>query len=126
MVVRQPVTDKTGLVGGYNLQLSFAPEMGAAAGITAPIDSNAPSLFTALREQLGLKLDAETGPVEVLVIDSRSDRLPIRTACERRRIRFDIRYFQTFDDLQILGVSIAESLGKVDFTRASLGFVLRF
>ncbi len=41
-------------------------------------------------------------------------------------IRFDVRYFQTFDDLEILGVPIAESPGKVDFTRASLGFVLRF
>ena len=44
----------------------------------------------------------------------------------RTGIRFDVRYFQTFDDLEILGVSIAESPGKVDFTRASLGFVLRF
>ena len=44
----------------------------------------------------------------------------------RTGIRFDVRYFKTFDDLEILGVSIAESPGKVDFTRASLGFVLRF
>ena len=44
----------------------------------------------------------------------------------RTGIRFDVRYFQTFDDLEILGVTIAESPGKVDFTRASLGFVLRF
>jgi hypothetical protein len=44
----------------------------------------------------------------------------------RTGIRFDIRYFQTFDDLEIIGVSIAESPGKVDFTRTSLGFVLRF
>ena len=44
----------------------------------------------------------------------------------RTGIRFDVRYFQTFDDLEILGVSITESPGKVDFTRASLGFVLRF
>ena len=44
----------------------------------------------------------------------------------RAGIRFDIRYFKTFDDLEILGVPIAESPGKVDFTRASLGFVLRF
>ena len=41
-------------------------------------------------------------------------------------IRFDVRYFKTFDDLEILGVPIAKSPGKVDFTRASLGFVLRF
>ena len=41
-------------------------------------------------------------------------------------IRFDVRYFRTFDDLEILGVPIAESPGKIDFTRGSLGFVLRF
>ena len=41
-------------------------------------------------------------------------------------IRFDARYFRTFDDLEILGVPIAQSPGKVDFTRGSLGFVLRF
>ena len=44
----------------------------------------------------------------------------------RAGLRFDIRYFQTFDDLEILGVAIAQSPGKVDFTRTSLGFVLRF
>ncbi len=44
----------------------------------------------------------------------------------RTGIRFDIRYFQTFDDLEILGLPIAQSPGKVDFTRTSLGFVLRF
>ena len=38
-------------------------------------------------------------------------------------IRFDIRYFRTFNDLEILGVSLAESPGKIDFTRSSLGFV---
>jgi hypothetical protein len=41
-------------------------------------------------------------------------------------IRFDVRYFRTFDDLEILGLPIAQSPGKVDFTRGSLGFVLRF
>ena len=41
-------------------------------------------------------------------------------------IRFDVRYFRTFDDLEILGVPIAQSPGKVDFTRGSLGFVFRF
>ena len=41
-------------------------------------------------------------------------------------IRFDIRYFRTFNDLEILGVPIAESPGKIDFTRSSLALVLRF
>jgi Outer membrane protein beta-barrel domain len=44
----------------------------------------------------------------------------------RAGIRFDARYFRTFDDLEILGIPIAQSPGKVDFTRASLGFVFRF
>jgi hypothetical protein len=41
-------------------------------------------------------------------------------------IRFDVRYFRTFDDLEVLGLPIVESPGKVDFTRGSLGLVLRF
>lgn len=44
----------------------------------------------------------------------------------RAGIRFDVRYFKTFDDLEIVGIPIADSPGKVDFTRSSLGFVLRF
>jgi hypothetical protein len=44
----------------------------------------------------------------------------------RAGLRFDVRYFRTFDDLEILGIAIARSPGKVDFTRGSLGFVLRF
>jgi len=41
-------------------------------------------------------------------------------------IRGDVRYFRTFDDLEILGIPIGQSTGKVDFTRGSLGLVLRF
>ena len=41
-------------------------------------------------------------------------------------IRFDLRYFRTFDNLEILGVPVVQSPGKVDFTRTSLGFVVRF
>jgi hypothetical protein len=44
----------------------------------------------------------------------------------RAGIRGDVRYFRTFDDLEILGLPIAQSPGKVDFTRGSVGFVLRF
>jgi len=68
--------DKTGLTGTYDFDLSYAPEqLGAAGqppqlnGAPAPIDPNAPSLFTAIQEQLGLKLDSQRGPVEVTVID---------------------------------------------------------
>ena len=41
-------------------------------------------------------------------------------------VRGDVRYFRTFDDLEILGIDIAQSPGKVDFTRGSVGLVLRF
>jgi hypothetical protein len=44
----------------------------------------------------------------------------------RAGIRFDVRYFKTFNDLEILGIQIAESPGKIDFTRTSLGVVVRF
>lgn len=59
--VGRTVVDKTGLAGKYDFQLNFASDMGDISG---------PSLFTALQEQLGLKLDSEKGPVEVVVIDS--------------------------------------------------------
>jgi hypothetical protein len=41
-------------------------------------------------------------------------------------LRFDVRYFRTIDDLEIVGIPIAQSPGKVDFTRGSLGVVFRF
>ena len=70
------VVDRTGLTGNYDLDLKWTPTpdqlpVGAPPpGVELPaIDPNGPSLFTALQEQLGLKLDSERGPVEVLVID---------------------------------------------------------
>ncbi|HVW09409.1 MAG TPA: TIGR03435 family protein [Bryobacteraceae bacterium] len=59
----RPVIDQTGLTGMFDIHLEFAFE-GASAG-----DLSAPSLFTAVQEQLGLKLTPAQGPVEVLVID---------------------------------------------------------
>ena len=64
------ITDETGLPGAYDLELTFAPEGPLPPGAPpAAADSDAPSLFTALREQLGLRLDGRRGPVEVLVVD---------------------------------------------------------
>ena len=70
------VLDKTELTGNYDFELTYAPEaIGSVGGPPLinggplPVDPNAPNLFTALQEQLGLKLDSQRGPVDVVVID---------------------------------------------------------
>ena len=79
--VNRIVVDKTGLKGNYDFHITYTPEArGGLPGLppgAPPIGADAPagdpngaSLFTALQEQLGLKLDSQKGPVEVLVIDS--------------------------------------------------------
>ena len=60
--VGRPIVNKTGLEGGYDFALDYAPE-GADASDPRP------SLFTALEEQLGLKLVPSKGPVDVIVVD---------------------------------------------------------
>jgi uncharacterized protein (TIGR03435 family) len=57
------VLNRTGLSGSYDLTLTWTPDQDRAR------DDSGPSLFTALEEQLGLKLEAGKGPVDVLVID---------------------------------------------------------
>jgi uncharacterized protein (TIGR03435 family) len=59
------VVDKTGLTGNYNLTLTWAPDDGSPQ---AP-DSTLPSIFTAVQEQLGLKLQAGKADVEGFIID---------------------------------------------------------
>jgi uncharacterized protein (TIGR03435 family) len=69
------VVDKTGLEGRYDLTLKWTPDElsdsqgGASGARSSTSDASAPSLFTAIQEQLGLKLVPEKGPVAVLVID---------------------------------------------------------
>jgi uncharacterized protein (TIGR03435 family) len=70
------VVDRTGLTGGYDLDLKWTPTPDQLPpgppppGFEPPpIDPNGPSLSTALEEQLGLKLDSQRGPVDVLVIE---------------------------------------------------------
>jgi uncharacterized protein (TIGR03435 family) len=64
------VIDRTGLSGVFDINLHFTPDRIPDFGPGGPvIDPNGPSIFTALQEQLGLKLDAQRGPVDVLVID---------------------------------------------------------
>lgn len=67
------VIDKTGLMGRFEFTLTWTPEQMPTAAPppgVPPIDPNGPGFFTALQEQLGLKLQSATGPVEVVVIDS--------------------------------------------------------
>jgi len=68
--IDRPVIDRTGLQGNYGFTVKFAP-----AGATTP-DQDRPDLLTAIREQLGLKLEATRAPLDVLVIDSVDKPLP--------------------------------------------------
>jgi uncharacterized protein (TIGR03435 family) len=84
--VGRPVIDKTGLAGYYDYTLKWTPQPGSGMpspfglpsrglpggtpdALQSPADPNAPNLFTAVQEQLGLRLEAGRGPVEVIVID---------------------------------------------------------
>ena len=72
--VRRVVIDRTNLKGNFDIDLIWTPDQMPAGwpppGVNVPaIDPNGPSIFTALQEQLGLKLESQTGPVDVLVID---------------------------------------------------------
>jgi uncharacterized protein (TIGR03435 family) len=69
----RPVVDKTGLTGAWNVEFEFTPDQPPLPGeapppLPLPAD-NAPSFFTALEEQLGLKLRSARGQARVLVID---------------------------------------------------------
>jgi uncharacterized protein (TIGR03435 family) len=70
-VAGRTVIDATGITGFHDLDLEWQPEQPLAPTGAAPAPaSDAPSLFTALQEQLGLRLESRRGPVDVLVIDS--------------------------------------------------------
>ena len=59
------VLDKTGLAGDYDFKLKWTPDVSANQSGTSP----GPSLFTALQEELGLRLDSAKAPVDRIVID---------------------------------------------------------
>jgi uncharacterized protein (TIGR03435 family) len=65
------VRNKTALTGYYDFNLKFTPEQmpGGGRGADAPAADALPSVFTALQEQLGLKLDSVRAPMEVVVVD---------------------------------------------------------
>jgi uncharacterized protein (TIGR03435 family) len=67
----RPVIDKTGLTGNYDFTLSFLPELppGIDQGNLPPGILDRPTIFDALKQQLGLKLEPQRGPVEYYVID---------------------------------------------------------
>jgi uncharacterized protein (TIGR03435 family) len=70
-IVGRPVIDATGLTDTFDIQLTWASEPVAAGDSAIPAaQPDATSIFTALQEQLGLKLEPSRGPVDVIVIDS--------------------------------------------------------
>jgi bla regulator protein blaR1 len=68
-VLARPVMNKTGITGRFDISVKFSRE-GTQPSISEPTDPTGfPSIFTALQEQLGLKLEPAKGPVEMFVID---------------------------------------------------------
>jgi uncharacterized protein (TIGR03435 family) len=67
--VHRIVKDKTELKGRYDVSLQLTPDDIADAGKDVAGESAKPSLFTALQEQLGLKLEPTKGPVDTVVVD---------------------------------------------------------
>jgi uncharacterized protein (TIGR03435 family) len=59
----RPVVDRTGLTGSYDHKLEWASDGGVAG------DSNGPSIFSVVQEQLGLRLESTKAPIETVVID---------------------------------------------------------
>jgi uncharacterized protein (TIGR03435 family) len=74
----RPVIDKTGLTGLFDISVQWTPGAEQApgpfgpppGGAPPPLDPTGPSIFTALQEQLGLRLESTKGPIDVVVIDS--------------------------------------------------------
>src|ERR1035441_10317854 len=92
-ILGRTVIDNTGLKGVYTVDLTWA----------ADDQPSGPSLFTAVQEQLGLKLEARTGPIETLVVDS-ADKptvdgaevspavgaMPVAQYAATEKLRFDV------------------------------------
>jgi len=67
--LRRPVLDRTGLTERYDFDLMYLPDVGPPQMNGTPAPWDAPSLTTAVREQLGLRLDSTRAPIDVVVID---------------------------------------------------------
>ena len=70
-ILDRPVVNKTGLAGKFDFDLEWAPDETQFGGEVpvAPAEAASPPLFTAMQEQIGLRLTATKGPVAALVID---------------------------------------------------------
>jgi len=69
-VINRPVVNETGLAGNFDFTLEFRPDAPVTMnGGNATFDENAPTFLEALKDQLGMRLKAETGPVQTIVID---------------------------------------------------------
>jgi len=68
-VLDHPVIDKTGLLGTFDFDLSWNPDATQFGGRFTVEGSNLPELFAALREQIGLRLEAGKVPIDVIVVD---------------------------------------------------------
>jgi uncharacterized protein (TIGR03435 family) len=70
-ILDRPVVDKTGLTGRYDFDLEWAPDETQFGGEVPPASAETPAapLFSAIQQQLGLRLEATRGPVQALVID---------------------------------------------------------
>jgi uncharacterized protein (TIGR03435 family) len=66
------IIDKTGIEGGFDFTLNWTPDPTETQNTNAAvsIDPAGPSIFTAIQEQLGLKLESTKTPVDVILIDS--------------------------------------------------------
>ncbi|MGA3017282.1 MAG: TIGR03435 family protein, partial [Bryobacteraceae bacterium] len=73
-VMDRPVIDQTGLKGDYDFKLTYTQDLPPNFSPNTmlngqPIDTSGPTIFQAVRQQLGLRLEARRGPVQVMVID---------------------------------------------------------
>lgn len=74
--LHEMVLDETGLKGLYKVDLEWTPDAPQPAGTAAETAEHGPSLFSAVQQQLGLKLEGRKDEVEVLIIDH-ADRVPV-------------------------------------------------
>jgi uncharacterized protein (TIGR03435 family) len=69
-ILNRKVLDRTGLAGGFDIDLKWTPDVSTSFNSQEPAPSpDGPSIFTAIEEQLGLKLESGKAPIDVLVID---------------------------------------------------------